>query len=391
MCYKPFSEKERTHKWHLLTGQIMEFNLIRQAGKALHSWKRVCRVAVALSLFIHLILTGAVPLMADAQSEQIKHRGLISLQIENDIFARTDQDYTNGLRLTWVSLDLAANRADSRLPGWLYYLGKISPFLRSGSQKRISIFFGQNIYTPADIEKSGLIEDDRPYAGLAYVGVGVHSRDIRSMDALEFELGIVGPHSFAEQTQKFVHGLFNFTHPNGWDNQLHDELAMEALFEHRRKLLYSVARPGFGYDLLSHLGVGLGNIYIGSGAGIEARCGLNLPDDFGTFHFRPNNKSGIVSTAGKQETPLSPQNRFGIYFLLGIKGEAVLRDIFLDGNAFGHSHSVEKRNLIANAVAGITVASGRFRISYKYIYSTKRFKTQKRDQIYGQINLSFSY
>jgi lipid A 3-O-deacylase len=369
----------------------MEFKLIRQTGIALRCWKRVCRVAVPLSLFIHLALAGTVPLMADAQSEQVKHRGLISIQIDNDIFAGTDRDYSNGLRLTWVSPDLAANRADSRLPGWLYSLGKMSPFIRPGSQKRISIFFGQDIYTPADIEPSALIEDDRPYAGLAYVGVGVHSRDIRAMDTVEFELGMVGPHSFAEQAQKFVHSLFNFAHPNGWDNQLHDELALEALFEHKWKLLHSGARRGFGYDLLSLLGAGLGNVYIGSGAGIEARCGLNLPDDFGTFHFGTNNRSGIASTSGNQEIPLSPQNKFGIHFLLGVKGEAVLRDIFLDGNTFGHSHSVEKKNLIANAVAGITMTSGRFRISYKYVYSTKRFTTQKRQQIYGQINLSFSY
>jgi lipid A 3-O-deacylase len=369
----------------------MEFDLIHKTGIALRSWKRVCRVAVPLSLFIHLALAGPVPLMADAQSEQVKHRGLISIQMDNDIFARTDRDYSNGLRLTWVSPDLAAKKADSRLPGWLYFLGKLSPFIRSGSQKRISIFFGQNIYTPADIKRSDLIEDDRPYAGLAYVGVGVHSRDIRAMDTVEFELGVVGPHSFAEQTQKFVHGVFNFTHPNGWDHQLHDELALEGLFEHKWKLLHSGARRGFGYDLFSHLGAGLGNVYIGSGAGVEVRCGINLPDDFGTFHFGTNDRSGAASASGKQEAPFSPQNRFGIHFLLGVTGEAVLRDIFLDGNTFGRSHSVDKKNFMADVVAGVTMTSGRFRISYKYVYSTKRFITQRRQQVYGQINLSFSY
>jgi lipid A 3-O-deacylase len=369
----------------------MEFNLIRHAGVALRPWKRVYSVAGALGLFIYLALAGPVPLMADAQGGQVKNRGLINIQIDNDIFANTDRDYSNGLKLTWVSPDLAATRADSLLPGWLYTLGKMSPFLRSGSQKRVSIFFGQNIYTPSDIEESGLIEDDRPYAGLAYLGVGIHSRDIRAMETVELELGIAGPHSFAEQAQKFVHGLFNFTHPNGWDHQLHDELALEALFEHKWKLLHSGARRGIGYDLFSHLGAGLGNVYIGSGAGVEARFGLNLPDDFGTFHFSANNRGGIASASGKQEMPLSPQSRFGIHFILGVAGEAVLRDIFLDGNTFGSSHSVEKKNLIANAVAGITVTSSRFRISYEYVYSTKRFKTQKREQIYGQINLSFSY
>jgi hypothetical protein len=344
-----------------------------------------------LILFIHLALAGVLPLKAAAQKEKINNRRVISLNFENDFFIGMDRYYTNGARLTWVSADLTASRADSQLPGWLYSLGKISPFIRPGSRNRISIFFGQNIYTPCDIERSDLIQDDRPYAGLAYVGIGFHSRNIQAMDTLEFKLGIVGPHSFAEQMQKFIHDLFNFIHPNGWDNQLHDELALEAIFEHKWKLLYSGAGRGFGYDLLSHLGAGLGNVYIGSEAGIEARCGLNLPDDFGTFYFRTNNREEIASAAGKQDSSLIAQNKFGIHFLLAVNGEAVLRNIFLDGNTFGHSHSVEKRTLIANVAAGITMISGRFRLSYIYVYNTKRFKTQEKEQIFGQINLSFSY
>ena len=352
---------------------------------------KIGRVAVPLILFIHLALTGVLPLKAAAQSEKVNNRGIISLNFENDIFALIDRYYTNGVRLTWVSADLTASRADSQLPRWLNSLSKMSPFVRPGSRNRISIFLGQNIYTPYDIERNDLIQEDRPYAGLAYVGVGFHSRNIQAMDTLEFELGIVGPHSFAEQTQKFIHDLFNFIHPNGWNNQLHDELALEAIFEHKRKLLYSGAGRGFGYDLLSDLEAGLGNVYIGSSAGIEARCGLNLPDDFGTFHFRTTSREEIASAAQKQDSSLSPQNKFGIHFLLAVKGEAVLRDIFLEGNTFGHSHSVEKRTLIANVAAGITVISGRFRLSYIYVYNTKRFKTQEKEQIFGQINLSFSY
>jgi len=348
-------------------------------------------ITLLLILFFYAILAGALPLMAAARGEKAKGRGVIGLQLENDIFAGTDQYYTNGIRLSWISADMAADKAGSRLAGWLYSLGKKSPFIRPGSQNRISIFLGQNIYTPYDIERSDLIEDDRPYAGLSYMGIGFHSRSTHVMDTLEFELGIVGPSSLAEQSQKFIHNLFNFTHPNGWDNQLHDELALEALFEHRSKLLDSRRGGRFGCDLISHLRAGLGNVYIGSAAGMEARCGLNLPDDFGTFHFCANRGRETASAAGNQDSSLSPKNRFGIHFLLAVKGEAVLRDIFLDGNTFGTSHSVEKRILMANVVAGVTVISGRFRISYNYVYNTKRFKTQEKEQIFGQINLSFYY
>jgi lipid A 3-O-deacylase len=74
------------------------------------------------------------------------------------------------------------------------------PFVNEpGFQHAVSFSIGQNIYTPEDLERSDLIQDDRPYAVITYLAIGLHSKNSHRMDSLELDLGIVGPYSYAEQ------------------------------------------------------------------------------------------------------------------------------------------------------------------------------------------------
>jgi len=135
------------------------------------------------------------------------------------------------------------------------------PFInKPGFQRAISMSIGQNIYTPEDIKRRDLIKEDRPYAGITYLAIGFHSKSSRRMDTLEFDLGIVGRHSYAEDCQKVVHEWIDSAKPEGWDNQLRDEPVLEVVYERKWKLLQSGAGGGFGYDFIPHMGAGLGNV-----------------------------------------------------------------------------------------------------------------------------------
>jgi hypothetical protein len=92
------------------------------------------------------------------------------------------------------------------LPLWTHRLIERMPFVNDpGNQRSVSVSLGQNIYTPEDKERSDLILDDRPYAGIAYLGLGLHSKSRRQMDTLEFGIGVVGRHSYAEDCQQEIH------------------------------------------------------------------------------------------------------------------------------------------------------------------------------------------
>lgn len=313
----------------------------------------------------------------------------VSLYLENDFFAGEDSEYTNGLKLTWSSA-IHDNYPDVWPHRWFYPLIRLLPFEKSPDrQKNISISFGQNIYTPVDIKATELIKDDRPYAGITYLSIGFHNRFERDMDSLEAYIGIVGPHSYAEECQAEVHKLFNYVKPQGWENQLSDEPVLGIVYEHKKKLTQSGISGGLGHALVLNTGVGLGNALTYYNLGLNLRIGWNVPNDFGNSPIRP--VSSINAAFDNTDSSYYAQNRIGVYLFASSEGRAVLRNIFLDGNTFTDSPSVTKNPLVADCMTGIGIVTGRTQICFAYVYRTKEFDTQKDPQKFGSVNISVSY
>jgi hypothetical protein len=85
-----------------------------------------------------------------------------------------------------------------------------------------------------------------------------------------------------------------------------------------------------------------------------------------------------------------PGRSLGIHAFLAVDGRAVLRDIFLDGNTWKDSHSVDKRYLVADVVAGIGISAKRFKLTYGAVYRTKEFHDQSSNgHFFGSLLLTF--
>lgn len=152
--------------------------------------------------------------------------GIFSFQFENDIFGNTDQHFTHGTRMSWMS-------PENQVPDWVKDAASFVPLFDAAASKRIVYILGQSILTPDDISQSALITSDRPYAGWLYAGIGLVSVDGDRLDNLELDVGIVGPSSGASTVQKTWHRWFGFQRPNGWDNQLEDEPGVLLSFERK--------------------------------------------------------------------------------------------------------------------------------------------------------------
>jgi len=342
-------------------------------------------------LILIFCLLGLLPITALAQDEKAKSSKSFSFYLENDLFTGTDREYTNGIKLTWISQDLTKYREDPRIPEWSYPLIKGLPFVNEpGFQRAVSLSIGQNIYTPEDINRSDLLREDRPYAGMTYIGVALHSKSPRRMDTLEIDLGIVGPHSYADECQKAIHRWIDSPRPNGWKNQLKDEPVLVGFYERKWKFLGLATENGFGYDLIPHVGGAIGNAYTGINAGGQIRFGWNLPNDFGTSLIRPGSYTN-APIDDRDPRFFEPLSRLGLHCFLLIDTHAVLRNIFLDGNTFRESHSVDKRTFGADLAAGLGFIIGRFKISYAYVYQTRQYATQRDAQVYGAVTLTMTY
>jgi lipid A 3-O-deacylase len=147
----------------------------------------------------------------------------VQLVLDNDAFTpgRTDQWYTNGIRLS-LSFDPAKEgemaRALKRNKDW---------YLWSDAPVSLSYTLGQSMYTPNDITKSEPQPQDRPWGAFLYVGVTAHASKGGEFRATELKLGTTGPAAAGRQAQSEVHRWTGSNKPMGWHNQLKTRLGVQ--------------------------------------------------------------------------------------------------------------------------------------------------------------------
>ncbi len=313
-----------------------------------------------------------------------------TLYWENDSFAGTDRDYSNGIKLTWSTPYDITDTGKDHLPDWSHPLINNLPFVNDPSSHRaVSISVGQMLFTPADTDQTDLVIDDRPYAGFLYLASGFHNQIGNRKNSWELQLGLVGPLALGEETQDVVHGLLGANKAAGWDHQLKNEIGLEIIGESKWRLSPSGNRRGLNYDLIPHMGFRVGNIQANINAGAEIRYGWKLPRDFGSCPIR----AGCSSNSAFNDTPAVIPGRVltGWHIFAAVDGRAVAHDIFLDGNTFRDSHSVDREVLVGDLMVGLAMNFGSIRTTYSYVIRSKQFETEDKNHIFGSLTVSWAY
>ena len=70
------------------------------------------------------------------------------------------------------------------------------------------------------------------------------------------------------------------------------------------------------------------------------------------------------------------------------RGPGVARNIFLDGNTFRDSRSVDREPLVADIQAGVALTWRKYRFSYTHVRRTREFRTQKGSDNFGAVSFS---
>jgi len=336
-----------------------------------------------------LLLAGS-PSRAEASRQQPHTGGTFTFYHENDFYTGNDSDYTNGIRLSWFSPDLSGYEEDQRLPGWGRKIVAALPFHQGdGYLKTVSFSVGQNIYTPEDITDPFRDEQDRPYAGITYLGMGLHSRDTRIMNTWELYLGIVGPHSYAENVQKAVHRWTHSDYPLGWEDQIKDEPFVNLYYERKWRFFRRPVLESLEGDLISHAGCAVGNALTAANAGGQVRIGPTLPNDFGTFSIRPGADSS--APVDGSDPRLHEDPHLGVHLFFALDVACVLANVTLDGNTFRPSRHVDKYPLVMSSATGIGVVMRRMKITYSYVVTTKEYRAQDRQHSYGSLTVSYTF
>ncbi|MFP4686880.1 MAG: lipid A deacylase LpxR family protein [bacterium] len=323
------------------------------------------KYAGSVFLFFTLILLWfflAPELRAD-------EKGVIAVVHENDIFSQRDQYYTSGIRLNWFSPPQAP-------PGWLSGFANKLSIYEPGADHRICYSIGQNMYTPLDITEPDPSPDDRPYAGWLYGSIGfIQDRGSR-LDTLRLVLGVVGPASRAEQTQKKIHQLTGADDPEGWEHQLHDELGASIIYGHQNVAWLRRDTSDRLFEISPGYSLTLGNVKSEATVSAMIRWGEIQGRDYGP---------PLINSTTPGAGFFIPGGDFEWYLYLNLKGHYVAHNIFLDGNTIRDSRSVDREPLVGDAQLGFVVTWTDYRLSYTHVFPTKEFKTQEKSDDYGAI------
>jgi lipid A 3-O-deacylase len=315
----------------------------------------------------------------------------LSVQWENDIFANTDCDYTNGAKISFVSPDITNYRDAGIFPDFLYKSSDYIPFIHGEAvQRNLVINFGQNMYTPADITTKNPDPLDRPYCGWLYLGISFHNKTERMLDVVEVNFGVIGPWSLAGPTQKFIHRLKKCDMPMGWSHQIGNEPVVNLVWNRSVRFWRLGDSYGLAADSFVHLGGSLGTLYTYANTGFSMRFGWNLPSDFGTTPIRI---AGDVNDPAAADDPrLRDHSRWGFHIFGDVDGRAVARDGTLDGDLFSDSISVDKLPFVMDASFGASLVMGKWKISYAQVARSKEFHTQKDEwHVFGSLSVSYTY
>jgi len=301
---------------------------------------------------------------------------------ENDLAVDTDRHYTQGFKISYL-------QADGDVPRWALRLSQRLPALgASWPVTKFGYHFGQSIFTPADLNATQPLKNDRPYAGWLYTGLILQRRGTLGerpvLESFQLDVGIIGPDSLAEDAQKRVHEFRGFDTPKGWRNQLHDEPGLA--LKYQRSWLLSPAREGPRYfDFIPQAGLSVGNVETSLRGGATARAGWNLPDDFGHSTI-----SSLTPTQGGW-SPNREVPRWGAYVFAGAEARTVLYTAFLDGNLFRHSPHVEREPWVAEVKSGVVAVLNCLEVAVTYVYRTPEFRGQQKDLGYGSVSLTVKF
>lgn len=310
----------------------------------------------------------ATPILADP--------GVVTLQVDNDGMVSSDDDnYTSGMEFIWtraVAPDHWSQRIAGGLPeGWLDQVDALSYHL------------SYRMYTPVEVARRDLIEDDRPYAGLVLGGLSLYGRQPTSgawqrEEALQFDIGAVGPITAADSVQREVHRFVNAQRPRGWSHQLGNEPILNASYRrhwwHRQSLGRLEMQHGPGVS------ASLGNLIVQAGAGYGLRLGQGLDNAMGW-------PSLGAEQGGYRHVSTSPGS--GWHVFAALQGRYVAHNLLLDGNTVRNSHSVDRRELVGDAVLGLALTWEQWEVSLAHVWRSKEFEEQEQSTVHGALSLSY--
>ncbi|MDJ0922880.1 MAG: lipid A deacylase LpxR family protein [Henriciella sp.] len=296
----------------------------------------------------------------------------VSFVWENDSFAGTDRNYTNGIRLSWLS---GTGDTDGVSEWVADRLGA-----DEGAVVRRGISIGHSLFTPEDISATEPLPDQHPYAGWLYTEYTALIQQADQVDQFTLQLGLIGPSAGGEWVQNEFHALIGADEVFGWDNQLRDEMTVGISWDRRFQRLAEFGVGGLSADVTPTLGATLGTVHTNAKVGTMFRIGDDLKVDYGPPRVRP-------SLSGANF--FHPVDGFSWYVFAGAEARWIAHNRFLDGSVIlDDEGTLTSEPWVADLQGGIAVQFRKTQIGFTVVYRTEEYEEQLDAQRFGAFTLS---
>jgi len=257
-----------------------------------------------------------------------------SFTVENDALAsHEDGYYTNGLFYTYMD--------EIEHPSYMNFMEDLKT---DGA-----ISFTHLMFTPDNKDLRTPVLDEMPYAGYAKLNFLLYKSSKNYFHEFGFNIGLVGPSTYAEEFQSNFHSLIGQDKAEGWDTQLKDHFTSGISYQFAYKTdSYDIG--GLKLDWTNNVRVEAGNYYSGILASSTIRIGSMAYGSFSTTgNFTVTDENLLLNSKYPKNFNWSISfglfgNKFSNYYIVDeardlgytleeidyITGEAVSYDIFYD-------------------------------------------------------------
>lgn len=313
------------------------------------------------------IALAALLSSAGTQAQETDGWRFRQFQVDNDFFPVPysqpgDRFYTNGIRVSLGKGVFVPSADQSELPAWLRPARKWCP----NCLIYPNFSFGQQIFTPEDIENPDPQPGEWPWAAWFYAGFGasVDPSD-RTRHDFEVQLGVTGDAAGGEFAQKFWHSLFSESPtPRGWDNQLGPDPGVNGYYNYQHILRSSKDDDGIDWDFVPSVKAAFGTMMIYAGVGGTFRLGRNI-SDFPYSPIRPIERR----VSGDLLSDLE------LYGFVTADVRAVAHNYFLEGSLFRDEPvTVEAERYVWEFIFGLTARLRRYNITWAVVRRSEEFE-----------------
>lgn len=195
-----------------------------------------------------------------ASYREISNENYFRVNYDNDYFAAQDENYTQGYSFELVTKALLKNPINKLF------------FHLKNDKRRAGILFEHIGFTPDQYDKFQIQENDRPFASAVMIKSFNVSMNEESKQRItsHFSFGILGPAARGAEMQTYIHRIIGDRTPNGWINQINNQVILNYGIEYEKELV----RIKDYFGLYSNVSAKIGNLFTNSSVGLTTTFGL---------------------------------------------------------------------------------------------------------------------